>query len=110
MNESPTSDQLDQVFSALANPKRRAMVHDLSFRPATVGQLAKDHDLSLPAIHKHIRALEDSGLILRKKAGRTNFVALRSQVLRKVQVWITQYHTGWGSDEQTLENYIAGLQ
>jgi DNA-binding transcriptional ArsR family regulator len=109
MNESPTSDQLDQVFSAFANPKRRAIVHDLSFRPATVGRLAMEHDLSLPAIHRHIRVLEESGLILRKKAGRTNFVALRGQVLRKVQIWMTQYHTEWGNDEQSLENYISAL-
>ena len=56
------------------------------------------------------RFLEQSGLILRKKDGRTNFVALRGQVLRKVQTWITQYHTEWGSDEASLENYISGLQ
>ena len=110
MNESPTSHQLDLVFSALANSKRRGMVHDLAYRPATIGQLARDHDLSLPAIHKHIRVLEESGLILRRKAGRTNFVALRGQVLRIVQEWITQYHTEWGHDDASLENYISGLQ
>jgi DNA-binding transcriptional ArsR family regulator len=104
------STQLDQVFSALAHPKRRAIMHDLAFRPATIAQLARDHDLSLPAIHKHIRAMEVAGLILRKKVGRTNFVALSTQILRETQGWIMQYHAEWGNDQETLENYIAGLQ
>jgi DNA-binding transcriptional ArsR family regulator len=67
------SAQLDSVFGALANPKRRGIVHVLSLGPATVAQLAGDHDLSLPAIHKHIRALEEADLIVRRKVGRTNF-------------------------------------
>lgn len=110
MNESGNPIELDQVFSALAHPKRRGIMHDLSFRPATVAQLARDHDLSLPAIHKHIRVLEDAKLIIRKKVGRTNFLALQKKTLRQTQDWIMQYRTEWGNDEETLENYIAGLQ
>jgi DNA-binding transcriptional ArsR family regulator len=109
MYESNYSTSLDLVFSALANPRRRAMIHELSFRPATVGQLARDHKLSLPAIHKHIRVLEEAGLIVRKKTGRTNFVALGKKTLRDTQGWIMQYRTEWGNDEETLDNYIAGL-
>jgi DNA-binding transcriptional ArsR family regulator len=107
---SPDSSLLDRVFSVLANDKRRAMVHDLSFRPATVGQLAREHNLSLPAIHKHIRSLELAGLIVRKKSGRTNYVALKKATLQEAQHWLTQYRTEWGNDEETLDNYIARLQ
>ena len=102
--------QLDDVFSALSHKKRRGIVHDLSFHPATVTQLAQAHDLSLPAIHKHIRALEEAQLISRKKAGRTNFVALRKKSLGLAQDWLMQYRTEWGNDEETLENYIASLR
>lgn len=108
--DSNASAQLDNVFSALAHSKRRAIVHDLSFQPATVGQLARDHALSLPAIHKHIRTLEDAGLIVRKKSGRTNFVALKVGSLSLVQAWLMQYRTAWGSDEATLNNYIARMR
>ncbi len=101
--------QLDNVFAALSHSKRRDMVHSLSFRPATVTQLAEEYGLSLPAIHKHIRSLEKAGLIHRKKVGRTNFVALNHASLRLIQTWSGQYRTEWGSDEETLENYIAGL-
>ncbi len=85
------------------------MIHELSFHPATVSQLAKSYDLSLPAIHKHIRLLEEARLISRKKAGRTNFVALNKESLRLAQKWIMQYRTEWGNNAETLENYIARM-
>ncbi|MBI4033549.1 winged helix-turn-helix transcriptional regulator [Candidatus Saccharibacteria bacterium] len=104
------SPRLDSIFSALANKKRRGIVHTLSFRPATIKQLAGEYDLSLPAIHKHIRSLENAHLIRRKKAGRTNFVALNKKSLRLAQDWTGQYRTEWGNEEETLENYIASLK
>ena len=80
--------------------------------PAPLGRYAVlgNHDLSLPAIHKHIRTLEEAGLILRKKSGRTNYVALKAGGLTVVQSWIRQYHTAWASDDATLENYIARMR
>lgn len=85
------------------------MLNTLSFRPATVSQLAKEFNLSLPAIHKHIRVLESAKLIQRKKVGRTNFVALKHKSLSEAQEWIAQYRTEWGNDKQTLDNYIASM-
>jgi DNA-binding transcriptional ArsR family regulator len=104
------SPRLDAVLDALANQKRRGIIHSLSLRPATVGELARQQELSLPAIHKHIRTLENAELIVRKKAGRTNFVALNTSTLSLAQSWITQYHTAWGTAEATLENYISRMQ
>lgn len=98
---------LDGLFAALANDKRRDMIHDLALQPSTVQRLALDHGLSLPAIHKHIRALEQSGLILRKKVGRTNFITINRQGLRQLQAWANQFQTDWGNDVETLENYIG---
>jgi len=106
-NISP--DQLDAAFAALGHAKRRAMVRTLAFHPATVSQLAEEHGLSLPAIHKHVRALEDAGLIQRKKVGRTNFLGLNRTGLRAAQEWLGHFHAGWGTDRETLENYIANL-
>jgi predicted transcriptional regulator len=62
MNILYDSPQLDSILDALANQKRRGIIHDLSLQPATVGQLARRHELSLPAIHKHIRILELCGI------------------------------------------------
>ncbi len=104
------SDLISTQFEALAHPKRRAILTTLSFRPATVGQLAEEHQLSLPAIHKHIRMLEKAALILRKKVGRTNAVVLRRSGVKQVQDWLKEFNTHWGSDQETLENYSASLQ
>jgi DNA-binding transcriptional ArsR family regulator len=102
--------QLDRIFTALSHRKRRAIIHDLSFKPSTVSQLAAKYDLSLPAIHKHIRLLETSELIIKKKSGRTNFIALNQSTLIVGQAWMNQYKTEWGNSQATLENYIAKLQ
>jgi DNA-binding transcriptional ArsR family regulator len=110
MTTSYDSPKLDAVLDALANQKRRGIVHDLSLQPATVTQLARHHDLSLPAIHKHIRTLERAELIVRKKAGRTNFVALNPGTLGVAQQWIMQYKTKWGNTSSTLDNYISRMQ
>ena|ERR1700722_13611211 len=110
MNIPYDSPRLDTVLDALANQKRRGIVHDLSFQPTTVGQLARNHELTLPAIHKHIRTLENAKLIIRRKAGRTNFVALNSNTLGLAQSWISQYHVTWGDPQATLENYISRMQ
>jgi DNA-binding transcriptional ArsR family regulator len=110
MNVPYDSPELDTILDALANQKRRGIIHTLSFTPATVSQLARTHDLTLPAIHKHIRILENTNLITRKKIGRTNFVALNSSTLGLAQSWITQYQTAWGSNESTLENYVSRMQ
>ena len=104
------SPELDTILDALANTKRRGILHDLALQPATVGQLAKTYSLSLPAIHKHIRTLENANLIVRKKNGRTNFVALNPATFSVAQRWIMQYKTDWGNASATLENYIARMQ
>lgn len=100
---------LDLVFAALGNEKRRAIVRTLSFRPATVSQLAEEHKLSLPSIHRHIRTLEEAELIQRRKVGRTNFVALKREAFAAAQQWMSEYRLEWGNDQETLENYVASL-
>jgi DNA-binding transcriptional ArsR family regulator len=110
MDNTHDSPQLDKALRALSNQKRRGIVHDLSLQPATVGQIARSHQLSLPAIHKHIQVLENADLIIRKKIGRTNFIALNNKTLLVVQAWIVQYKTGWGNSEASLENYVSRMR
>ena len=105
----PSSTLLDNVYAALSHAKRRGIVLTLSFHPATVSQLAAEYDLSLPAIHKHLRTLEEAGLIRRKKVGRTSFVAISRASLQEAKGWISQFHTEWGSDSESLENYISNF-
>jgi len=102
--------RLDHVLVALANEKRRRIVYTLGLQPASIGQLAKQQRSSLPAIHRHIKVLERARLVRRKKSGRVNFLALDRTGLQLMQNWIAQYHAYWGTNEETLENYVASIE
>jgi len=102
--------ELDQIFASLANKRRRQIVYTLGFQPASIGQLAKQQQSSLPAIHRHIKVLERAKLVRRKKSGRVNFLALDRSGLLLMQDWVLQYQAYWGTQEETLENYIASIE
>ena len=104
------SKTLDAAFTALANKQRRAIVYRLSLQPSSISRLANELKLSLPAIYKHIGILEKAKLLQRKKSGRTNFLALNRNALVTLREWIEQYHAYWGSNEESLENYIKWIE
>jgi DNA-binding transcriptional ArsR family regulator len=92
-DESHAGDRaLDQVLEALANPHRREIVYLLGLQPWGVSQLAKGRGLSLPAIHKHLKILEEVGLISRRKHGRITYLTLNRQPLVLLQTWVGQFH------------------
>ena len=109
MTNIQNPQDLDNVFEALANKHRREIVYVLSLQPSSISKLASMRKLSLPAIHKHIKILEKGGMVIRKKIGQTNILTLNRESLRGLQEWVMQYHTYWGSDEATLENYAQYL-
>ncbi len=109
MMDIHSSNNLDFVFEALANKHRREIVYVLALQPCSITKLATMRNLSLPAIHKHIKVLESADMIIRKKIGRSNYLILNRESLRGLQDWLMQYHTYWGSDEETLENYTNFL-
>src|SRR5664279_4026698 len=98
-------DGLDEVLQALANRHRREIVYVLGLHPCSIARLAGMRGLSLPAIHKHLKVLQDAGMIYRHKRGRATYLTLNRQSLQELQDWVTQFHPHWGSDEATLENY-----
>ncbi len=100
---------LDRVFDAFANGHRREIIFALGFQPHSISQLASMRGLSLPAIHKHIRVLENADMVIRKKIGRTNFLALNREPVRGLQEWLVQFNPYWGSEKETLENYARHL-
>lgn len=104
-----TADDLSPVFEAMANEHRREMIRELALQPRSISQLAALRDLSLPAIHKHVRVLEDAAMVRRRKIGRTNFLALERGPLRRLQAWMDQFHPWWGTREESLENYAEYL-
>jgi len=103
------ADDLDLVFEALASRHRREIVREVGLQPQSISHLAVMRDLSLPAIHKHIAVLEDAGLVTRRKVGRTNFLTLDRTSLAGLQGWLSQFHTYWGTQQETLDNYESFL-
>jgi DNA-binding transcriptional ArsR family regulator len=96
---------LDRLFGALANEHRREMVYLLGLQPNSISRLAAVRGLSLPAMNKHVRVLEEAGLVTRRKLGRTTFLALDRSTIRGLQTWFARYHAYWGSEKETLSNY-----
>jgi DNA-binding transcriptional ArsR family regulator len=106
MVKEPRVD-LDAVFAALAHPIRRAIVERLSAGDCSVGELASPHDVSAPAISKHLRVLEDAGLLEQTPDGRVRRCALKAKPLSAAFSWIVQYRLFW---EDTLDAIAAKLE
>ncbi|ONM46479.1 ArsR/SmtB family transcription factor [Nocardia donostiensis] len=85
------SEQLNRVFAALADPTRRNLVSQLAHADATVGELAKPYDMSLQAVSKHIKVLEEAGLVTRSKDAQRRPVHLDAEVFDLMTKWIERY-------------------
>ncbi len=101
-----TNYRLDGVFSALGDPTRRAIVHRLQKGPVSVGQLAKPFRISRPAISKHLRVLEQAGLVRRTKEGRMSRCELDASRLLDVSEWLEQYRRFWEQQLGRLGTYF----
>lgn len=84
------SQQLDHMFHALADPYRRSMVERLSRGPASVKQLAEPISMALPSAVKHLKVLEDGGLVASKKVGRIRTYNIKPQALASIGRWVKQ--------------------
>src|SRR5260221_8216373 len=86
---------LDQVFHALADPTRRAMVERLCRGPASVSELAEPLSMSLPAVLQHLQVLETSGLVRSSKVGRVRRCRIEQSSLRAAEQWISARRSTW---------------
>ena len=105
MVELQTS-RLDAVFHALGDATRRQMLRDLADGERTVGQLAEPFAMSLAAASKHIKALENAGLIRREVRGRTHLCRLEPGPLAGAQHWLTFYERFWTNRLDVLERLL----
>lgn len=104
------SDHLSTIFSALADPTRRAILTKLSAGQASVKELARPFDLSAPAITKHLKVLENAGLISRGRDAQWRPCTLRAAPLKEASDWIDQYKTFWEESLDRLDGYLKELQ
>lgn len=99
-------DKLDRVFHCLADRTRRSMLARLAEGPATVTELAEPFDMSLPAASKHIRVLEDAGLLSRAIDGRLHRCSLDARALASADAWLAEYRQFWNETLDALAAFV----
>lgn len=102
-----TQEQLDQVFAALADPTRRAIVAKLARGEATVNELLEPFDLKQPTISKHLKVLERAGLVSRGRQAQFRPVRLNAEPLAQAAKWIGSYRRLWEDSFDRLDAMLA---
>ena len=103
------ADPLSRVFSALADPIRRDMVARLASADATVNELAAPYDMSLQAVSKHLKVLEDAGLVTRGRDAQRRPVHLETEVLDVMTTWIERYRREAEERYRRLDDVLAAM-
>ena len=104
------TDRLSLVFGALADPIRRAILTRLADGEATVAELAAPFRVSQPAISKHLKVLEQAGLISRTRRATARLSRLEAEPLREVTTWLARYQRFWDESHERLDDLLAALQ
>jgi DNA-binding transcriptional ArsR family regulator len=102
--------QLDQAFQALADPTRRAIVERLAEGPASVSELKRPLDMSLPAVMQHLAVLETSGLVVSQKSGRVRTCRINPAALAEAERWIAERRLEWERRLDRLGDYLQTLE
>jgi DNA-binding transcriptional ArsR family regulator len=101
---------VNNSFKALAHPIRRGIVERLASGPATVGEATQGFDVSKPAITKHLKVLEETGVITRVVEGRTHRLSLQPGVLMEAADWMDRQRTIWGRLFDVVDEYLKEEQ
>ena len=99
-------NDLDLIFSALGDATRRAILARLAEGDSRVTELARPHDMSLPAVSKHLRVLEQAGLVKKPKDGRVIRCSLDPAALKTAADWVDQYRRFWDGQLDQLARYL----
>lgn len=108
--ESVAANELDEIFAALADSTRRAIVETLADGEATVGAVAEPHDMALPSISKHVKVLERARLVTRRVEGRNHFLRLAPDGFRSAAEWFAHYQQFWSGSIDRLEQLLEVIQ
>src|SRR5215217_7135539 len=110
MTTAIDEDRLSETFAALANSTRRAILSRLAEGAATVNELAEPFEMTLPAVSKHIKVLEQAGLVVRGQRAQYRPCALNAAPLEEVSTWAEQYRPVWEARFDRMDDYLRRLQ
>ena len=105
-----STDRLSVTFQALADPTRRAILARLALGQTSVSELAEPFDISGPAISRHLKVLEQAGLIARGREAQWRPCRIEPQALKGVDEWLEEYRRLWEQRLDRLEDYLRTLQ
>src|SRR5437660_11948697 len=97
---------LNRTFAALADPTRRRILAHLARGSSRVTHLARPHAVSLPAVSKHLRVLEEAGLLRRQRYGRVHEMQLEAGPLKQAAQWVEEYRKFWEGSLDRLADYL----
>lgn len=101
------SEQLDRTFFALSDPTRRAIIGNLALKgQCSVLELAEPFQMSLPAISKHLKLLENANLITRKREGRVHYLKLSADPMSEANDWLASYTKFWNNQLDSFERFL----
>jgi DNA-binding transcriptional ArsR family regulator len=101
------SEQLDRTFFAISDPTRRAIIGNLAAKgTCSVLELAEPFNMSLPAISKHLKLLENANLITREVKGRVHYLRLRAEPMSEANDWLANYSKFWINQLDSLERFL----
>ena len=98
------------VFQAIADPVRREIIDVISAKPQTINEVAEQFDISRPAVSKHIKILDECGMVSIQQQGRERFCTINPKSLIPAFLWIEQYKALWETRLESFENYINQLK
>jgi len=99
--------ELDRSFLALSHPVRRAIVERLGTGPSTVGDASRGLGVSKPAVTKHLKVLENAGVVGRTVAGRTHMLRLEPRALSEASAWLKLHRSLWEAKFEAIERHLA---
>lgn len=99
-------NRLDATFRALADPTRRGMLANLALGEKSIGELASPFKMTFAGASKHVKVLEDAGLIARRKLGRTHLISIEAKPLEEAERWLRQWEKFWNTRLDRLQALV----
>jgi DNA-binding transcriptional ArsR family regulator len=106
----PQVDELSRTFAALSDPTRRSLLARLTEGSSTVGQLAEPFEMTFAAVSKHLRVLEEAGLVSRGRDAQYRPASLDARPLRAAATWIDNYRRFWSDSFDALDEHLSNLE
>ena len=103
-------NRLDTTFQALSDPTRRGMLASLALGEKSIGELAEPFRMSFAGASKHVKVLEEAGLIARRKVGRTHLISIDAKPLEEAERWLRQWERFWNASLDRLQALVEAEQ